>query len=359
MEKFNIGKDCPVFDGLFDYCQLSAGGSISGAVKLNKEATDIAINWAGGLHHAKRCDASGFCYVNDIVLAIQELLKYHQRVLYVDIDVHHGDGVEEAFYTTDRVMTVSFHKYGNFFPGSGDLRDIGAGKGRYYTLNFPLKAGIDDDSYQSVFQPIISKVMESYRPAAVVLQCGADSLTGDRLGVFNLTLKGHANCVKFMMKYNLPLLLLGGGGYTIRNVARCWAYETAVALGVEDGIPNELPRNGYSRYFEPDFQLHLKPSEMANQNTKEYLEKIKVMLFENLRGLPCAPGVQLMEIPEDGMMQEVERDVEEVSIMASDKRMAKDNEFYDESDFEDEGDGGRSFMNRKRPRKEDMGIALR
>jgi len=95
---------------------------LAGAVKLNKQQADVAINWAGGLHHAKKSEASGFCYVNDIVLAILELLKYHQRVLYVDIDIHHGDGVEEAFYTTDRVMTVSFHKYGEYFPGTGDLR---------------------------------------------------------------------------------------------------------------------------------------------------------------------------------------------------------------------------------------------
>ena len=114
----NVGEDCPVFDGLFEFCQLSAGGSVAGAIKLNKQACDIALNWGGGLHHAKKSEASGFCYVNDIVLAILELLKYHQRVLYIDIDIHHGDGVEEAFYTTDRVMTVSFHKYGEYFPVS-------------------------------------------------------------------------------------------------------------------------------------------------------------------------------------------------------------------------------------------------
>jgi len=124
----NVGEDCPVFDGLYEFCQLSAGGSVAAAVKLNKQASEICINWGGGLHHAKKSEASGFCYVNDIVLGILELLKYHQRVLYIDIDVHHGDGVEEAFYTTDRVMTVSFHKYGEYFPGTGDLRDIGAGK---------------------------------------------------------------------------------------------------------------------------------------------------------------------------------------------------------------------------------------
>ncbi|EHB03800.1 Histone deacetylase 1 [Heterocephalus glaber] len=186
-----------------------------------------------GLHHAKK--ASGFCYVN-IILAILELLKYHQRVLYIDIDIHHGDGVEEAFYTTDWVMTVSFHKYGEYFTGTGDLRDIGAGKGKYYPVDYPLRDGIDDESHEAIFKPVMSKVMEMFQPSAVVLQCGSDSLSGDRLGCFNLTIKGHAKCVEFVKSFNLPMLMLGGGGYTIRNVARCWTYETAVALDTE--IPN-------------------------------------------------------------------------------------------------------------------------
>ncbi len=109
--------------------------------------------------------------------------------------------------------------------------------------------------------------------------------------IFNLATVGHAKCVEFVKKYNLPLLLLGGGGYTIRNVARCWTYETAVALGSD--IANELPYNDYFEYFGPDFKLHISPSNMANQNTPEYLDKIKTRLFENLRMLPCAPGVQM------------------------------------------------------------------
>uniref|UniRef100_A0A2K5HFF3 Histone deacetylase 1 n=1 Tax=Colobus angolensis palliatus TaxID=336983 RepID=A0A2K5HFF3_COLAP len=135
MQRFNVGEDCPVFNGLFEFCQLSTGGSVASAVKLNKQQTDIAVNWAGSLHHAKKSEASGFCYINNTVLAILELLKHHQRVLYIDIDIHHGDGVEEAFYTTDRVMTVSFHKYGEYFLGTGDLQDIRAGKGK---LNYSL-----------------------------------------------------------------------------------------------------------------------------------------------------------------------------------------------------------------------------
>ena len=152
-----------------------------------------------------------------------------QRVLYIDIDVHHGDGVEEAFYTTDRVMTVSFHKFGDFFPGTGHIKDIGANNGKHYSLNVPLNDGIDDDSFRGLFRPIIQKVMDVYQPDAVVLQCGADSLSGDRLGCFNLSVKGHADCLRFLRSFNVPLMVLGGGGYTIRNVARCWCYEVCLS----------------------------------------------------------------------------------------------------------------------------------
>uniref|UniRef100_A0AAX7TVE5 Histone deacetylase 2 n=1 Tax=Astatotilapia calliptera TaxID=8154 RepID=A0AAX7TVE5_ASTCA len=299
---------CPLWD-ITEFCVL---------FQLNRQQTDIAVNWAGGLHHAKKSEASGFCYVNDIVLAILELLKYHQRVLYIDIDIHHGDGVEEAFYTTDRVMTVSFHKYGEYFPGTGDLRDIGAGKGKYYAVNFPLRDGIDDESYEQIFKPVMAKVMEMYQPSAVVLQCGADSLSGDRLGCFNLTIRGHAKCVEYIKSFNLPLLMLGGGGYTIRNVARCWTYETAVALDTD--IPDELPYNDYFEYFGPDFKLHISPSNMTNQNSQEYMDKIKQRLFENLRMLPHAPGVQMQAIPGDAVPDDtVDEDTEDPDKRLSSK----------------------------------------
>ena len=103
-------------------------------------------------------------------------------------------------------MTVSFHKFGDFFPGTGDLKDDGADKGKHYSVNVPLDDGIDDRTYMSVFRPVMQKVMEIYHPGAVVLQCGADSLTGDRLGCFNLTVKGHGDCVKFIK--SLPAQML-------------------------------------------------------------------------------------------------------------------------------------------------------
>eukprot|EP01039_Chlorochromonas_danica_P004578 gene4579-5018_t len=336
--KFNLGEntDCPVFDGLYEFCTISAGGSIDAAVKLNQGLTDIAINWGGGLHHAKKSEASGFCYVNDIVLAILELLKYNPRVLYIDIDVHHGDGVEEAFYTTDRVMTVSFHKYGDFFPGTGDIKDIGAKEGKYYAVNVPLQDGMDDSSYETIFKPVIDKVIEMYRPTAIVMQCGADSLTGDRLGLFNLTTLGHGKCVEHVKSYGIPMLVVGGGGYTVRNVARAWTFETSILVG--QPVSNDLPHNDFYEYFAPDFKLHLLPANIENLNKRDYLDNIRGRVLQNLSYLQCAPSVQMHPIPPDWAIhrttlqeaedKEPDRRGEALSKEGALKR-DKDEEFYE------------------------------
>jgi len=306
-------EDCPRFPSLYDFCQLYAGGSIEGAWKLNQKRTDVAINWAGGLHHARKSEGSGFCYVNDIVLAIIELLRYHPRVLYIDIDIHHGDAVQDAFYHTDRVMCVSFHKYApNFFPGTGSVNEIGHKEGKHYSVNVPLKDGIDDTNYLKMFKPIISDVMEFYRPTAVVLQCGADSLRGDRIGNFNLSINGHAECVRFVSSYNLPTLVVGGGGYCIRNVSRCWTNETAVLLDVD--LPFDLPDNEYFAHFAPDFKLQNTGMEAENQNTRGYLDSLLTQVRKNIRTLQHAPSVQMTAIPPslyDDIMDNMDEDEED------------------------------------------------
>lgn len=342
--KYNVGDDCPVFDGLFEFCGISAGGSMEGAARLNRQKCDIAINWAGGLHHAKKSEASGFCYVNDIVLAILELLRYKKRVLYIDIDVHHGDGVEEAFYTTDRVMTCSFHKYGEYFPGTGELRDVGIGVGKNYAVNFPLRDGITDDTYKTIFQPVIQAVMDYYRPEAVVLQCGGDSLSGDRLGCFNLSMRGHANCVNFVRSFNLPTLVLGGGGYTMRNVARTWAYETGRLVGVE--MDPVLPYNEYYEYYGPDYELNVRPSNMENANSNEYLEKIKNAVIENLKKTGT-PSVQMQDVPRQSLGAMTDEDDAELDDLDEDRnkdvrmtqrrweqKVTRDDEFEESDDEE-------------------------
>lgn len=302
--KFNIGEDCPVFDGIYDLASLSTGGSLEGAIRLNHGQVDIAINWSGGMHHAKKSEASGFCYLNDIVIGILELLKHHARVLYIDIDIHHGDGVQEAFNLTDRVMTISFHRYGNyFFPCTGNMYEIGMGQGRYFAVNVPLREGMDDESYHGLFKPIIQSAIDNYNPTAIVLQCGTDSLGSDRLGCFNLSIDGHGDCVRFVKSLNLPTLVVGGGGYTLRNVARCWAYETAILVDRDKDISNEIPDNSeFLEYFAPEFTLRPALSKrIENMNSKEYLAAIKSEVIENIKLVRNSPAVQMQPIPGDAL----------------------------------------------------------
>ena len=300
-------NDCPVFDGLWNYVSLYSGASLHAANSLLNGQSDIAINWSGGLHHAKKNAASGFCYVNDIVLAIQLLLTQNQRVLYIDIDVHHGDGVEQAFESTDRVMTLSYHKFGMdrnnypFFPGTGNINEMGptdpSNRGKGHSLNIPLDDGIDDDQYKWLFKTVTGAVVQKYNPNAIVLQCGADSLGGDRLGKFNLNIKAHGFCVEFIKSFDRPLLLIGGGGYTPRNVARTWCHETAVCVGAQlhNNLPTHLPylqafqgeENGGGVLY-PD--LH-NTKRHENINTSQKLNNIVRQALENLRYLEGAPSV--------------------------------------------------------------------
>ena len=221
--------------------------------------------------------------MNDCVLAILELLQRRARVLYVDIDVHHGDGVEEAFLTTDRVLTCSFHKAKDFFPGTGQLEDVGFGAGLYHAVNFPLAEGMDDASYRGVFRPVIDCILDSFRPGAVVLQCGADSLAGDKLGCFKLSMAGHGACLDYLRGKGLPLVCLGGGGYTLRNIPRCWTHETAVALGEQ--LPDELPPFAFSHYFRPENVLHAPVSNMENLNAPATLHAVTNALIDDVRRL--------------------------------------------------------------------------
>src|SRR5271155_5326772 len=320
---FGVGDDCPIFDGLFDYCSLYAGASIDAARKLTANQSDIAINWSGGLHHAKKAEASGFCYVNDIVLAILQLLRHHPRVLYIDIDVHHGDGVEQAFWSTDRVLTVSFHKYDKelFFPGTGPLDSTGpthpANPGAHHSLNVPLNDGIDDASYAYLFDSIVRPCVEKYKPTAIVLQCGADSLGHDRLGCFNLNIRGHGACVSYAKSFNLPLLVVGGGGYTPRNVARAWAHETSICIGADETLNAELPlhmphREAF-RKEGPTLFPNLGQWRKENFTTAADVQRILKSVHEQLSYIKGAPSVQMQTIPPDlqGWREELEEAYQE------------------------------------------------
>lgn len=325
------GADCPVFDGMSEYLFLYTGATMEAVSMLVNQQSDIAINWSGGLHHAHRSEASGFCYINDIVLAILELLKVHPRVLYIDIDVHHGDGVEEAFGSTDRVMTVSFHRYGivkehgdkngmghMFFPGTGAVTDNGVpgSQGAHFALNVPIPSGIDDSQYTRLFQSVVGRALENFRPAAIVLQCGADSLGGDRLGQFNLNIKAHGECLAFVKRTGLPLLILGGGGYTARNVARAWCHETALAVGatLEEELPMEiLPRpQAFMGRGHGDGKLYPNLGSVhVNDCSQKELDGIVERCYEELRYVQHAPSVVMERLPGRAEMERIRRQVDE------------------------------------------------
>jgi len=357
---------------MFEFCKMYTGASLAGARKLSAGTTDTAINWSGGLHHAKRGEANGFCYINDAVLAILEMLKYHPRVLYIDIDIHHGDGVELAFYHSNRVMTVSFHKYtGDFFPGTGKLDDNGAGLGKYFCLNVPLQDGIDDDMYLTVFKTVIGDTVTHFQPTSIVLQCGADSLGLDRLGAFNLSIAAHGECVNYVRTFGVPLLVVGGGGYTVKNVSRCWAYETAVLVGAD--IPDTLPATIYDAYFaDSGWKLHPPlTGKVDNLNSPAGLQRITVSIREKLRYLGGAPSVAMREIPPgleewlqaEEAAAEAEQEVEaDASTSARpSRRPVAQNEFYagdDDVDGDEDGDGGEMPV-RRAPARRSRGSARR
>lgn len=297
--------------------------------------------------------------------------RYHPRVLYIDIDIHHGDGVELAFYHSNRVMTVSFHKYtGEFFPGTGKLDDNGANLGKHFCLNVPLQDGIDDEMYLTVFKTVIEDAVAAFRPTAIVLQCGADSLGCDRLGAFNLSIAGHGECVNFVRKFNVPLLVLGGGGYTIKNVSRCWAYETAVLVGAE--IPDELPATVYDSFFrDSEWKLHPPlTGRVENQNSPASLQKITIGIRNKLRYLQGAPSVAMQEIPPDleGLLADEERtqeekDEERGTALAGERRSDRTttrNEYFDgENDVDQEPCSSVSARRTSIPARRSRGMGKR
>eukprot|EP00026_Physarum_polycephalum_P006384 Phypoly_transcript_06426.p1 GENE.Phypoly_transcript_06426~~Phypoly_transcript_06426.p1 ORF type:complete len:581 (+),score=134.90 Phypoly_transcript_06426:50-1792(+) len=224
-EGFGLAYDCHPFPMMYDYVAMVAGASLVATRLLCEKECIVAINTEGGRHHGKKDQASGFCYVNDIVISILALLETFERVLYIDVDIHHGDGVEEAFYLTKKVVTLSFHKQSpGFFPGSGKSSSIGSGRGKNHTINVPLPDEIDDETYFRIFRELTSSLQSRFRADVIVMQCGSDTITGDPLGEWNLTPKVVGECAKFVVDWGLPTLLLGGGGYKSANVARVWAY---------------------------------------------------------------------------------------------------------------------------------------
>jgi acetoin utilization protein AcuC len=238
---FGLGPgDNPVFAGLWQVARLAAGGSVDAADLVASGSVTRAFHFAGGLHHAMPDRASGFCYVNDAVLAILRLRARDLRVAYVDIDAHHGDGVQHAFYSDPSVLTISTHERGErLFPGTGFVDEVGEGKGVGYSVNLPLEAYTDSATYLRAFESVVPPLLEAFRPDVVVLQLGIDAHRTDPLTHLALDLQGFAAAVRRVVEMAPRLVALGGGGYDIRNVARAWTVAWAIMNDVE--LAAEIP----------------------------------------------------------------------------------------------------------------------
>jgi acetoin utilization protein AcuC len=246
--KYGLGSgDNPLFSGLYDWSLLVTGATLECIRQVLNENREIAFNIAGGLHHAMQHRASGFCYLNDPAIGIAKMVQDGLRVVYLDVDVHHGDGVEAAFYNTDQVLTVSLHQHGHtLFPGTGFPDDIGQGPGRGYAVNVPLAPGTDDDLYIWVFMELVPPLVHAFDPDILVTQLGVDTLATDPLAGLNLTTDGFSQIVREIKSWGLKWVALGGGGYNLMNVARAWTQAWTIMKGVE--IPDRLPRDFVNKH---------------------------------------------------------------------------------------------------------------
>ncbi|MGH3871015.1 MAG: acetoin utilization protein AcuC [Pseudonocardiaceae bacterium] len=242
-------SDNPVFRRMHESSALIAGGSLLAADEILTGRATRAVNIAGGLHHAMRDRAAGFCVYNDCVLAIHRLLDGGtSRVAYVDIDVHHGDGVQEAFIDDPRVLTISLHQHPDtLWPGTGHSADIGAPGAAGSAINVPLPPGTGDDGWLRAFHAVVPALLGAFRPEVLVTQHGADTHAEDPLADLTLSVDGQRAAHRALADLADTTaggrwLALGGGGYSLfRVVPRSWTHLLATVLDCEVDPNTALP----------------------------------------------------------------------------------------------------------------------
>jgi acetoin utilization protein AcuC len=247
--RYNFSQfgDNPVYPGMYELSSTVVGASLKAAELVSNGEVDIAFNCSGGLHHAAPGHASGFCVFNDVVIAIKYLLSQGLKVAYIDIDAHHGDGVQDAFYESDRVMTVSLHESGRYlFPGTGDVSEIGVEAGTGYAVNIPFSPFTDDETYLWAFDQVVPALVDRFRPDILVTQLGTDSHYLDPMTQLGLTTEGYSELVRRMRSMAPMWVALGGGGYEMSVVVRCWTL--AYGLMLSRDWPDEVPADYQELY---------------------------------------------------------------------------------------------------------------
>lgn len=242
--------DTPAFPRMHEASALIAGATLTATREVLAGRHRRSLSVAGGLHHAHRRRAAGFCVYNDCAIAIADALETHPdlRVLYVDIDAHHGDGVQEAFYDEPRVLTISIHESGEYlYPGSGWPSERGVGAGTGYAVNVPLPPEATDECFEAAFEHVVEPAARAFSPGLVVAQCGADAHHADPLTSLGLTIGGYSALVRRILALaddlcGGRLVACGGGGYSWQHVVpRCWTILAAQVAGRR--IAEELPES--------------------------------------------------------------------------------------------------------------------
>jgi acetoin utilization protein AcuC len=248
---------------MFTSSLIYSGASISAAHDIPERK--MSVNISGGLHHAHPAQASGFCIFNDVALAITTLLEEYNTVAYIDIDAHHGDGVQEIFYETNKVLTISLHESGKYlFPGTGFPEEKGKGTGKGYSVNLPFFPYTADDVYIESFKEVVPPLIQAYNPDIIVAQLGVDTNVDDPLADFRLSIKGYLSVVEIIRDLHDHKLILGGGGYELQVVPKAWS----MAMSVLAGDPVDIP---YERVYTT--------SDTGKEYAKAMVTQIKEQIF--------------------------------------------------------------------------------
>lgn len=251
-EEYGFGMgDTPPFPGVYEASLLYCGAALTAAELVLSGKVHVAFSPSGGLHHAFPDRASGFCVFNDPAVVIHRLRQEVARVVYIDIDAHHGDGVQAIFYDDPSVMTISIHETGEtLYPQTGFPEEIGAGPGAGTSVNIPLFPGTDDATFLRAFTTLVPPLVQVYRPDIIVAQLGCDTHFEDPLSHLCLTTRGFRELVRIIDGLCDRWVALGGGGYNIRTVPRAWtlAYEVMASEEYPDAIPEPFKsRHGSHR----------------------------------------------------------------------------------------------------------------
>jgi acetoin utilization protein AcuC len=247
---YGLGSaDNPIFPGMYEAAALPAGGTLAAVDAVRRGEAQNAFNLGGGFHHAHRARASGFCIFNDLSVAIHHLLQEGvSRILYLDVDAHHGDGVQYAFYEDPRVLTISLHEDGRYlFPGTGFTEEVGEGEGAGYSVNVPLPPQTGDEAYLQAFRAVVPPLAEAFAPDLILHQFGIDTYFTDPLTHLGLGTSAHRAIAQDVRALADRVcrgrwVVTGGGGYEPSAVARAWTLVYGAMLGaeMEDAIPEDV-----------------------------------------------------------------------------------------------------------------------